>query len=237
MTAGRGLTKGRLICMVVLENLTNRRHAPRIRAGGVLAALSILMGLTVACSSDSTPHSGLKAPADGQADGSSDVETPSTGDAKAFADPSFGDIAAPCSDGEATIDPNEAGRGTDRLSIGTITDKGSGIQLGLLKEMFDAWAAFVDWCNEQGGIAGLEIGLVDLDAEITAVEQAMEVACSDVFAMVGGGDSWTTCSSRVSPNLTFTNAMIDLPAFTVTPEKWTRTVWSHQSRIRWTLDP
>lgn len=201
--------------------LTNRRHAPRVRAGGVLAALSILMGLTVACSSDSTPRGAdSKAPADGQADGSSDVETPSTGDAQAFADPSFGDIAAPCSDGEATIDPNEAGRGTDRLWIGTITDKGSGIQLGLLKEMFDASAAFVDWCNEQGGIAGLEIGLVDLDAEITAVEQAMEVACSDVFAMVGGGDVLDNLQFSGKPESDFHQCgMIDLPAFTVTPEK------------------
>jgi hypothetical protein len=53
--------------------------------------------------------------------------------------------------------------------------------------LWDASVAFANWCNDAGGIAGTPIELVDLDGEVLAVEGAMTTACTDVFAMVGGG--------------------------------------------------
>ncbi len=53
--------------------------------------------------------------------------------------------------------------------------------------MWDAATAFVGWCNEQGGIRGKQLELVDLDGKLFEVPVAMEKACAEAFAMVGGG--------------------------------------------------
>ncbi len=64
--------------------------------------------------------------------------------------------------------------------------------------MYDAAVAFAQWCNEQGGIAGLPIEVIDGDAKLFEVPAAMERICDQAFAMVGGGWASTTCSSRAS---------------------------------------
>jgi hypothetical protein len=103
----------------------------------------------------------------------------------------FGDLEGVCGPDlmgtTVTVDPAEAGAGTDKLYLGTANERASQIRPGLLKEMWDASVAFTEWCNAQGGIGGLEIELVDLDGEVLKVEEAMATACADTFAMVGGG--------------------------------------------------
>lgn len=54
---------------------------------------------------------------------------------------------------DATIKPEDAGKGTDKLYVGASSDKGSQIRPGLLGEIFNAGMAFAKWCNAQGGIA------------------------------------------------------------------------------------
>ena len=114
----------------------------------------------------------------------------------------------------------EAGTGTDKLYIGVPTDRSSTIRPGLNKEMWDASVAFTDWCNEAGGIGGLQIEPVELDAALFDVPKAMTQACTSVFAMVGGG--WA------QDNLQFTGkddsdfhkcGLIDIPGYAVSPEK------------------
>lgn len=105
----------------------------------------------------------------------------------------FGSLDSPCGpapDGvTVSIKADEAGRGTDKLYLGVANERVNQIPAtqGLLKEMWDASVAFAAWCNEQGGIAGKQIELVDLDGHVLEVEKAMALACTDVFAMVGGG--------------------------------------------------
>lgn len=105
----------------------------------------------------------------------------------------FGSIDSPCGpapDGvTVSIKADEAGRGTDKLYLGVANERVNQIPStqGLLKEMWDSSVAFAAWCNEQGGIAGKQIELVDLDGHVLEVEKAMSLACTDVFAMVGGG--------------------------------------------------
>ena len=65
--------------------------------------------------------------------------------------------------GEFKIKDGEAGAGADKLYIGVPNDRGAAIRPGLNKELWDASVAFSDWCNEQGGIGGLQIEPVDLD--------------------------------------------------------------------------
>ena len=99
----------------------------------------------------------------------------------------FGTMASPCGPGDATIADGQ--NGGDTLRIGTATDHGYEAAPGLTIEMLDAAKAFAGWCNEQGGIRGLQIEIDDLDGKLFNVPPAIEQACADDFAMVGGG--WT----------------------------------------------
>src|SRR5699024_4252654 len=48
--------------------------------------------------------------------------------------------------------------------------------------------AFVDWCNELGGINGRSLELETYDAQLTAGDEAAKEACDDdLFALVGTG--------------------------------------------------
>ena len=42
-------------------------------------------------------------------------------------------------------------------------DRSAEIRPGLNKVMYDASVAFAGWCNDQGGIGGLPIEIVDMD--------------------------------------------------------------------------
>ncbi|MFN8052581.1 MAG: ABC transporter substrate-binding protein [Acidimicrobiales bacterium] len=130
----------------------------------------------------------------------------------------FGTLPSPCGKGNATVQADEAGRGTDKLYIGVGNDR-EGIRPGLLKELWDGSLAFVKWCNDQGGINGLQLEAVDLDGKVLEVDKAMATACTDVFAIVGGG--WA------QDNLIFTGKdgadfhkckMIAIPGFAVSTD-------------------
>ena len=103
----------------------------------------------------------------------------------------FGDLPSPCGpapDGkQVSIKADEAGTGTDKLYIGVGNDRTAEAQPGLDKEMWDTSLAFAAWCNDQGGVAGIPIEPVDIDGQLFKVEAAMTKACSQTFALVGGG--------------------------------------------------
>jgi hypothetical protein len=125
----------------------------------------------------------------------------------------FGDLESPCGPGDATIDPSQNGGPT--LKVGTPTDKGFSIVPGLNVEMEDAAKAFIAWCNEQGGVQGLPLELVELDAAYFEVPSLIEKACDQVFAMVGGG---LVLDDQVFPRFNECG-MIDIAGFTVTSAK------------------
>ena len=103
----------------------------------------------------------------------------------------FGDLDSPCGkakDGKVpTIKADEVGKGADKLYVGIPNERTSQIRPGLLAEMWDSSNAFIKWCNDQGGIDGLQIAPVDIDGQLLQVEAAMTTACHSVFALVGGG--------------------------------------------------
>jgi hypothetical protein len=153
-----------------------------------------------------------------EGESSTSATTAKATNAAASAD--FGTLKAPCGKGDYTVKAGEQGKGADKLYIGIGNDRRSQIRPGLDKELWDAGVAYADWCNAQGGIGGLEIVPVDLEASIFEVEKAMTTACTDVFAMVGGG--------LVQDNLEFSGKdssdfhkckLIDLPAYAVSPQK------------------
>ncbi len=132
----------------------------------------------------------------------------------------FGDLQDVCGNGDARIADGEPGSGTDTLPIGVATDRSSSIRPGLNKEMWDASVAFVDWCNDQGGIGGLKLEAVELDAGLFDVEKAMTQGCHTVFAMVGGGWAQDNLQFSGKDNSDFHRCgLIDIPGYAVSPQK------------------
>ncbi|MCZ7631174.1 MAG: ABC transporter substrate-binding protein [Microthrixaceae bacterium] len=132
----------------------------------------------------------------------------------------FGDMDSPCGEGDFTVEADEAAGSADVLRIGVANDRTSQIRPGLNKEMWDASNAFAAWCNEQGGIGGLPIEIVDLDGKVLEVEAAMAKACHNVFMMVGGGFVQDNLEFSGKPDSDFHKcALADIPGFAVSPEK------------------
>ncbi|MHB1138008.1 MAG: ABC transporter substrate-binding protein [Microthrixaceae bacterium] len=135
-------------------------------------------------------------------------------------DADFGDLTAPCGPGDLSVEASEAGRGTDKLYIGVGNDRTSDLRPGLQATIWDSSVAFAEWCNAQGGIGGLQIEIVDLPAALFNVEAAMTIACTDVFAMVGGGMAQDNLQFSGKEGSDFHQCgMIDIPAYAVSTEK------------------
>ncbi len=126
----------------------------------------------------------------------------------------WGTLTDLCKPGTAKLDTAQ-NHGSGQLNIGTATDKSSTIVPGLLQEMWDASRSFVKWCNDNGGIQGLKINLVDLDAALFNAKPMINKACEKVFAMVGGG---VTFDDQEFPEF-HKCKMIDFAGFTVTTAK------------------
>lgn len=125
----------------------------------------------------------------------------------------FGDLPSPCGAGSATI--AEGQNGGDTLVLATATDRGADIAPGLTQEMYDAAVAFASWCNAQGGIAGLEIEVLDADGRLFEVPKMMERICTSAFAMVGGGWAFDDQSFPLFHECD----MIDIAGYTVSTAK------------------
>lgn len=146
------------------------------------------------------------------------TETPAEGNGDDGA-AMWGDLDSPCGEGDATVAEGE-GPATDKLLIGVSTDRNSDLRPGLNAEFWDAATAYAEWCNEQGGIEGLPIELVDLDGGVVNVEAAMTTACSGVFAMVGGGHAMDDLQFSGKEGSDFHRCeLIDIPGFAVSVQK------------------
>jgi ABC-type branched-subunit amino acid transport system substrate-binding protein len=131
----------------------------------------------------------------------------------------WGDLESPCGEGEATVAEGE-GPATDKLMLGVANDRNAEVRPGLNAEFWDAANAYMEWCNAQGGIAGLPIELVDLDGMVLNVEAAMTKACDGVFAMVGGGFAMDNFEFSGKTGSDFHECgLIDVPGFAVSVEK------------------
>jgi ABC-type branched-subunit amino acid transport system substrate-binding protein len=176
-----------------------------------LAAAGVALALVAAGCGAKGESSGGDEPTD-----DTTVTTASTGGGAEM----FGTMESPCGEGDAKVNPDEAGKGADKLYIGAASDKGASIRQGLLGEMYDAGMAFAKWCNAQGGIQGLQIEVVDLDGKLFEVNKAMVTACKDVFAMVGGGNALDAQQFSGKPESDFHLCkLIDIPGFANMPEK------------------
>lgn len=126
--------------------------------------------------------------------------------------PMFGDMPSPCGParGGDIITIADGQNGSSPLALGVATDRHSDGTSSAASEILDAARAFAQWCNAQGGLRGLPIEIVELDAQIANVPLAMEQACARVFAMVGGG--WIY-DEQMYPRF-HECGMVSFPAFT-----------------------
>ena len=177
-----------------------------------IAGLLLVLALVAAGCADRDDEG-----ADDTGDETSDDSSPSGG-----GEGTFGDMESPCGEADpdtaepSSSDPAETqGLAEGTIQVGTVADPGFEGRPGLNQEMFDAGQAFVEWCNEQGGINGRTIELTEYDAAISQYQQRLSEACGSEFAMVGGG--------AVSDNLWETTGqacdLVDVAGFAVTPEK------------------
>lgn len=163
-------------------------HNHRVRRGAaaLLAVLS-LVGAACSRSEDDTEAGGAPATA---VPGGSDTTTAGGGEEEAPAGGldagGFGDLENVCQDGDAS-GATDVGVTDDTITVGSITDKGFASRPGLNEEMYDAAVAFANWCNEHGGINGREVVVNDRDAALTDYNGQITSACSEDFAVVGGG--------------------------------------------------
>ncbi len=125
----------------------------------------------------------------------------------------FGDLPSPCGEGDASGE-TDVGVGSDSIVIHSIADPGAPVE-GLNEGIHDGIAAFVDWCNAQGGVNGRELELVLADAAFTATRERVLEACDQAFALVGSGAVFDRDGAQAAVDCGIT----DVPAFTVYPEK------------------
>jgi len=105
--------------------------------------------------------------------------------------PAFGTLAAPCrpaeGDAPAPTKGEVPGVSADTITIGVISDKAGVVKVPTVS-VEESVKAFVDWCNDLGGINGRTLSLKTYDAKLTAGDEAAKQACSDdLFALVGTG--------------------------------------------------
>lgn len=150
-------------------------------------------------------------------------EQESTGAPEESTNPSadtFGEIESPCGKGDYSVEAAEAAGSPDVLRLGVASDRSSQIRPGLNKELWDTSVAFAEWCNEQGGIGGLQIELVDLDGKLLDVQTAMAKACKGVFMMVGGGFVQDDLEFSGKEGSDFHKCgLAAIPGFTTSPQK------------------
>jgi hypothetical protein len=160
-------------------------HHHRLRRGA--SALLIVLALTGASCSRSDDETEAGGSATTVAGGATDT-TAAGAEGNRLDAAGFGDLEDVCQDGEGG-DPGagEPGIDADSIQIGTLTDKGFSFRPGLDEEMYDAAVAFAAWCNEHGGINGRELVVADRDAAYSEFNTQITAACSEDFALVGGG--------------------------------------------------
>ncbi|WP_436790873.1 ABC transporter substrate-binding protein [Yinghuangia sp. YIM S10712] len=94
----------------------------------------------------------------------------------------FGDLKQVCRPGNPSGSPAQ-GVTDKEIKVGTLTD------VGFTKkpEFGDVAKVFTAWCNDAGGINGRKLSAAVRDTKLTEVRQRVTEACSEDFALVGGG--------------------------------------------------
>ena len=150
-------------------------HSTRRRLRGVALVVAMVL-LAAACRSGSDGGD--------QAEAGSSSTTSTT--AKAAAAGDFGDLKAVCGPGDAK-GATDRGVTDSEIHVSTMGDPSNTAAPGLGQEFFDTADAFVQWCNDAGGILGRKLVLTKRDSKLFEVGARLVEACQSDFFLVGNG--------------------------------------------------
>jgi ABC-type branched-subunit amino acid transport system substrate-binding protein len=141
---------------------------------------------------DASANEDIESPGGGEADDGGDEGGGDGEDADLGPDSeTLGTIDNPCSAEAATegeLPADTPGVSEDTIRIGVISDRENPSVPLPTVGIEEATRAFVEFCNEAGGINGRQLELVTYDSMITATDDATKQACDDdLFALVGTG--------------------------------------------------
>ena len=162
------------------------QRARRVR----LLLVAVLLFAVAACGSraedagDTGGDEGLDAPSGGGEgeEGGGEVPAPDAAE--------VGTIDNPCSDDapEGTAPSDVPGVTDDGIRIGVISDRENPTVPLPTVGIEEAVKAFVEFCNDAGGINGRQLELKTYDSQIIRTDEATKAACrDDLFALVGTG--------------------------------------------------
>ncbi|MCB0993972.1 MAG: ABC transporter substrate-binding protein [Acidimicrobiales bacterium] len=151
-----------------------------------LVSVVLVALLAAACGGSRSPESTGPTPPDSTSATSATVPTVAPTAAPESGEVFGNGLAWPCGPGDASGSTDQGITDTS-ITIGVGDDRGLAASPGLNKEMTDAVLAFVDHCNDLGGIQGRTVEAVVYDAAIFNVATVMTEACSEVFMLVGEG--------------------------------------------------
>lgn len=180
-----------------------------------IVLVMVLALLTAACGDRGDDPSG------GAASGDGGGGTDTTEDSDGAGAGDFGTLEGACGPNEGggavpDAPPEEIqGISEDSIALGTVSDPGFEGRPGLNIELHDAAEAFAEWCNAAGGINGKQVDLTLYDAAINNYQPELERACETEFAIVGSG----AVQDNLWPTVGAECGLIDVAAFSVTPEK------------------
>lgn len=120
---------------------------------------------------------------------SSTTAAPSGPDGSDGSAPMFGTMEAPCNEAPEGFTPtgSDVGLGADKIKIGVVSDRAGAVKIPTAS-IEETVTAFVEWCNDLGGINGRSLELLTYDTKLGEVRAAVQAACdAGVFALVGSG--------------------------------------------------
>ena len=174
----------------------------------MVVALVLLALLSAACGSRVNKSDAANAQ-NAQTGGS--TTTVAGSDGSSSGGTTFGTLPSPCGPGNAHTATDQGV--TDTIKIGTISDPGGTVP-GLDQGIFDSMEAFVDWCNDQGGINGRKLELTLRDAKLVQFRERVLDACKVDFALVGGGGALDYLGAQDIVDC----GLVNVPGFTVSSE-------------------
>ena len=122
----------------------------------------------------------------------------------------FGSIKALCGPGDASGATAQGVTDTE-IHLGTMGDPTNVIVPGAGQESFDIGNAFVEWCNEAGGILGRKLVLTTRDSKLFEVGARMIEACASDFMLVGNA----TPLDEAGVQTRLDCGLAQIPAYTV----------------------
>lgn len=97
----------------------------------------------------------------------------------------FGTLASPCGPGDAS-GATDVGVTDESITVTSYSDSTNQQVPNLNKGIDQSAKAFVDWCNERGGINGRQVDLKFRDAALLVYPAVVDAACKDSISLTGG---------------------------------------------------